>query len=257
VDLCSRLRSCCLALVFALNAVLVTGASAATIDVTYGLLYQGVGPSGNATTLSRNVITNTPLGLGNANREIGTPRLGRAYGLGPLDAFSPSSIVLSFSECGGVICDGPVSIKSMKINEQFVVSVVQTDLYIELPGGGTASGFLTGSTISFPFAQTNWTTVGGVNCTSLCSFGGLANGWNSQSGVKTQPLGNFVFGAGGPQGGAGFTTSFVTENSSRALVTTHLATQELSRVLVPEPGTAALLAVGLAAIAWRRRAATQ
>src|SRR5262245_4633684 len=53
-----------------------------------------------------------------------------------------------------------------------------------------------------------------------------------------------------------FTSSFFTEQSSHAIVTTNLVTQELSRVLVPEPGTAALLAAGLVWIGWRRRAAT-
>ena len=200
------------------------------------------------------MVTITPLGLGNANREIGTPRAGRAYGLGPLDVFSPSTIVLSFSECGGILCDGPVSLKSLRINEQFVISVVQTDLYIDTPGGGTAAGFLNGSTISWLTPETHWTTVGGVNCTSLCSFGGLPTGWNSQSGTKAQPLGNFLFGAGGPQAAAGFTSQFFTEQSSRAVVSTQLATREPVACRDRCRSRALPHAAAPALIGWRRRA---
>lgn len=184
---------------------------------------------------------------------IGTTRLGEYVSPdGPDDAFGASTITLHFQDCGGVICDGAVSIVDMIQNNQFTLSIVDTDLFVT--SSGLVQGTLTGDTITWDVdANLETTTTGGVFCNGgLCGLGGLAQGWNDQSGPGAIALNNFVFDSGGPESASGFTTNHAIP-ASGATITQFWVMSEVSRTLIPEPGTLVLLGFGSIGVAWQNR----
>lgn len=255
-----RLRAGQLMLALALAPLVAPAASASSIwEVTYEFVFD----SGTPNQASYNRVRGTPLGIGNGNVPIGTDRLGPydpdgAGGdpplPGPPDIFAPSTLTLQFQDCGGFICDGPVTIVDMIQNNQFTLSIVDTDLFVE--SSGLAEGTLTGDTIVWDVdASLETETSGGVFCTGgLCGLGGLSQGWNDQSGPGSIALNDFVFGdPGGPEPTGGLTTNHLIP-ADGATITQFWVLSELDRTfIIPEPGSLVLLGFGSLGIAWQGR----
>ncbi len=154
-------------------------------------------------------ISGTPLGAGDGNFSVG-----------------PGTMTLRYVDdgSGNVDTSQPVEVVQLQLTQQFTIdafgTVTQTDVETTIPddrwdgnpagitSSGSATGTISGNTVTFSGGLANYHTVGQVLCNGgFCGQGGLPDGTPvPQDNLITLSLTTMNYGAGGPDAGAGFST---------------------------------------------------
>lgn len=157
---------------------------------------------------------------------------------------SGNAIDPGFGRVVSAVAGGPLSFN--------VLSAAQFTGFATAAVGGNPNGVLTANNITLPFAGS---ATGSIHCTGACMT--LASIPASVTLPITLPfntiLANVVSGVNGNPNNGTLTLGGGFGTFSSLPLTIHLTLTEISRTVVPEPGTASLVWLGLVGLAGARR----